>query len=147
MTREAAVTRWGAWPQRFWNRVEKSAGGCWIWKGTVSRGYGVITVPMSAMRVAHRVAYEMEVGPIPEGMQLDHLCRNTLCVNPAHLEPVTHHENQRRGLKGDLTTHCPKGHEYTPENTRRYRNHRYCRACHRDREQARRDRRAKGLGG
>jgi hypothetical protein len=71
---------------------------------------------------AHRFAYEWLVGPIPEGMELDHLCRNRGCVFPPHLEPVTHRENCLRapGVASEnvVKTHCPQGHEYTPENTR-----------------------------
>lgn len=67
---------------------------------------------------AHRYAFELHRGPIPEGLELDHLCRSTLCVNPAHLEPITHRENIRRGyaLK-PLVTHCKHGHEYSASNT------------------------------
>jgi hypothetical protein len=65
----------------------------------------------------HRWLYERWVGPIPEGLVLDHLCRNMVCVNPKHLEPVTVLENTQRGLKGVLKTHCKYGHEFTPENT------------------------------
>jgi hypothetical protein len=79
---------------------------------------------------AYRVAYILLVGPIPEGLQLDHLCRVASCVNPAHLEPVTQQENIRRQLAA--ITHCPKGHEYTPENTGHDRHGgRYCRICSR----------------
>lgn len=149
MTLEGAVTRWGRWPDRFWTRVDKDGpvpehrpelGPCWIWTGAkAGSGYGECRPPgLGRDQGAHVIAYELLVGPIPEGMQLDHECRVHACVNPAHTEPVPHLENQRRGLRGELTTHCPRGHEYTPENTRVYRGHRYCRACHRDRERARR---------
>lgn len=73
------------------------------------------------MVLAHRYAYELLVGPIPEGLHIDHLCRVRLCVNPAHLEAVTCHENNRRSTSPTAVnakkTHCPRGHEYTEENT------------------------------
>lgn len=69
-------------------------------------------------------------GPIPEGLVIDHLCRDLLCVNPGHLEPVTQKENVRRGVGHGAETHCPQGHEYTEANTRvSKKNKRYCRAC------------------
>lgn len=80
--------------------------------------------------------YEGLVGPIPDGFTLDHLCRNTSCANPAHLEPVTHEENVKRGRSGEgqaLRTHCPQGHEYTDDNTYQHGGRRFCRACHRER--------------
>jgi hypothetical protein len=92
------------------------------------------------MRLAHRVAYEHWCAPIGSGREIDHLCRNRACVNPNHLEAVSHRENVRRGLRGALTTHCAQGHEYTPENTARYRGHRACRACNRERAAERRRR-------
>lgn len=79
---------------RFWSRVERRLDGCWQWTGPQDHGgYGRI----SSIRV-HRYAYELLVAPIPEGLTIDHLCQNRLCVNPAHLEPVTMIENIRRGV-------------------------------------------------
>lgn len=113
-------------------------GDCWIWTAsTNASGYARISVS-GRYQLAHRVAYELLVGPIPEGRQLDHLCRTRTCVNPAHLEPVTQRENSRRGLRGDMTTHCPAGHAYAEHGRRRERGSRDCRACARDRERRRR---------
>ncbi len=97
---------------------------CWVWIGYADRlGYGRFRRPAEGGRgglcMAHRFAYEMLVGPVPEGLELDHLCRNRGCCNPAHLEAVTHLENMRRGahaLGETLRSHCLRGHEYTPEN-------------------------------
>lgn len=108
--------------------------GCWEW--TASRkpeGYGQCTVRRK-LRYAHRYVYETLVGPIPEGYQLDHLCRIRHCVNPEHLEPVTPQVNTLRGesllAEQARRTHCPQGHEYTPENTyTSSTNHRQCRTC------------------
>lgn len=83
--------------ERLWEKVDKT-GDCWLWTRSLTIGnrYGGLSVD-GRMRPAHRVAYELTVGPIPDGLELDHLCRNTRCVRPAHLEPVTHRENMRRG--------------------------------------------------
>lgn len=92
--------------------------GCFLWTHRLNtHGYAYISVGPKERRV-QRVYYEMEKGPIPPGLVLDHLCRNRCCVNPDHLEPVTFRENIRRGNVGKSSpkTHCPKGHEYTPEN-------------------------------
>lgn len=116
---------------RFWACVQKTET-CWLWTGPISnRGYGHISVGRKTV-LAHRFAYELLVGPIPEGLTLDHVhargCRSKACVNPGHLEPVTAQENQRRAYA--LITHCPQGHEYTSENMLRGR--RECRQCNRE---------------
>lgn len=127
----------GDHPRRFWLKVEKTDE-CWHWQGHVSQlGYGQFT--MDGLTVlAHRFAYEDVVGPIPNGLVIDHLCRVRDCVNPEHLEVVTQAENTRRGLSGVLKpalTHCPSGHDYDEENTR-YVQGKYpiCRTCDRIRK-------------
>lgn len=121
--------------QRFWEKVSKDGpGGCWLWTANLSGGgYGNFHLD-GRERVAHRLAYEWLVGPIPEGLDLDHLCRVRRCVNPAHLEPVTRRENVLRSpiaiaAQHARKTHCPAGHEYTPENTYTYNGWRCCRRC------------------
>ncbi len=123
--------------ERFWSKVEKTES-CWIWTGYKDKlGYGRFGKDRP-----YRFAYTLLVGPIPPGLSLDHLCRNPSCVNPAHLEPVTHRTNVLRGInpmaQEARQMHCKRGHEFTPENTRLYRGHRYCRACDRERTISRR---------
>lgn len=108
---------------------------CWEWPGSKVSGYGTINADGETQR-AHRVVYEAVVGPIPDGLVLDHLCRNRCCVNPAHLEPVSFAENVLRGESPPAInarkTACDNGHEFTPENTRIYKGYRICRICARD---------------
>lgn len=113
--------------------------GCWLWLGEIDRkGYGQINLGNATSgkrkrRMAHAVAYELHCTPIPRGLELDHLCRNTLCVNPDHLEPVTHKENVRRGMAHGAivarTNTCMRGHALTDSNTYWSRGRRWCRAC------------------
>jgi hypothetical protein len=92
--------------------------GCWLWTGARNaKGYGAIKVDGST-KLAHRVAFELLVAPIGDGLELDHLCRTPACINPDHLEEVTGAENSRRGISANGSkTHCANGHEFTPENT------------------------------
>jgi hypothetical protein len=114
--------------QRFWSRVDRSAGddACWPWIGAKTyRGYGAFWDGKKHSN-GHRYSYELHSGvEIPDGMQIDHLCRVTYCVNPKHLELVTRKENMRR--MGDAVTHCRMGHAYAPENT--YKDKRGSRSC------------------
>lgn len=115
--------------ERFWPKVEKTDG-CWNWMACKNHaGYGTVKYKGQS-RLAHRLCYELLIGPIPAGLVLDHLCRNPACVNPAHLDPVTHQVNMSRGSFG-TRTHCHKGHPFDAENTYRdpNRNRRVCRTC------------------
>lgn len=129
-----------ALPIRFDAKVERTET-CWLWMGaTNSRGYGCWGVD-GVSQLAHRVAYETLVGPIPEGLTIDHLCMVKTCVNPAHMEPVSVRENIRRAVEANRPTRCPYGHEYTPANlyvsTRADGRTKYsCRRCTRDRARA-----------
>lgn len=116
--------------ERFWSKVEKTDT-CWLWTAAKNTdGYGRFK-GIDRLVQAHRFAYEQLIGPIPEGLHLDHLCRVRACVNPAHLEPVTLTENLRRGRNPrSEKTHCPQGHPYDEANT--YvspRGGRFCRIC------------------
>lgn len=108
--------------------------GCWLWSGAISnRSYGSIFYE-GRMQKAHRVTWTLRNGPIPEGLELDHLCRTRSCCNPDHLEPVTREENLRRGEHKNGkqgVENCPLGHPYSPENTmiRKETGWRTCRTC------------------
>lgn len=103
-------------PDRFWPKVKKTKN-CWIWTGTKNaRGYGVIWTG-GRMALAHRVIHDLLKIEINNGLEFDHLCRNPSCVNPAHLEAVTHQENMRRGHFFNSTKSlCPHGHPYSGNN-------------------------------
>ena len=130
--------------ERFWEKVAVGeSDDCWLWTASLKpNGYSQFNYN-GKNRSGHRVAYELAVGPIPDGLTIDHLCRVRRCVNPCHLEVVTGRENQRRGFAA--RTHCPSGHEFTVENTlySKPRGHRFCRTCYRtyQREYRRRQRR------
>lgn len=137
----------GTEPERFWPKVAE-VGTCWLWlAATNDDGYGIFRRADGTNVRAHRWAWEAIVGPCPEGLEPDHLCRNPACVNPAHLEWVTHQENNRRGQPGRRVwrrerTHCKHGHEFTDETTYVLPStgERRCRPCRNDSDRRRRQR-------
>lgn len=128
---------------RFYTKFSIDENGCWIWTGAkMKNGYGRFGAGHNQVRFAHRWIYEQIHGKLSDGLVIDHLCRNPSCVNPEHLEAVTQRENILRGMAFPATnakkTHCPQGHEYTPENTIiSSRNQRHCRTCHQERDRNR----------
>ena len=129
-------------PRRIAAKIRVAEDGCWHWTACIKfDGYGRVRWD-GHQPVAHRVVYMLLVGPIGEGLHLDHLCRVRHCVNPEHLEPVTPLENVRRSSAADYwrsKTHCPRNHPYDEANTYvTKRGARTCRACARDKMRARR---------
>lgn len=140
-------------PESLWKRlIPEPNSGCWFWAGMInSGGYGQIYIGRDlskhqpafrgARMCIHRFMFETLVATVPVGLQLDHLCRQRSCANPAHLEPVTPRENVRRGDAGRIAaalqlakTHCPQGHEYSVQNTYLYHGTRRCLPCMRARQ-------------
>lgn len=124
--------------------------GCWLWTKARRSGYATCRYD-KRMWYVHRLTYVLAVGPVPDGLELDHLCRVRHCVNPAHLEPVTRRENLRRGdtfaARNAAKTHCPAGHPYDKKNTYIQPNGgRRCRRCHADRVAAARTREGGRVG-
>lgn len=123
---------------RFHSKYFVAPDSCWLWvSGIKMNGYGQFHVSSEKGSyknvLAHRFSYELIRGPIPEGLELDHLCRQRSCVNPYHLDPVTRKENLLRGegacAKNARKTFCKNGHEFTEENTYTYKKGRACRTC------------------
>lgn len=139
---------WWGLPPRFWAKVAVGPapsyapllGSCWMWTGAMAgpgaEKYGYLRVDGKTIKAA-TLAYEAMVGPVPDGLHLDHLCRVRGCIRPTHLEPVTVQENMLRGIGPSAVnarkTHCPQGHPYDAENTGLYRGSRYCKECNRTR--------------
>ena len=123
--------------ERFWAMVDRrSPVECWEWRGSLKRsktgggtGYGQFSLGHRLPIPAHRFAYEQTIGPIPAGLQLDHLCSNRACVNPGHLEPVTAGENSRRAMSGRRALLCRNGHPLTPDNEIMFGGVRRCHIC------------------
>lgn len=132
-------------PVDVWKRIQVDANGCWIWTGSKGRqGYGRTTHGDGSTKYTgtHRLTYMRIVGAVPEGLELDHLCRVRSCCNPEHLEPVTHRENMLRGETvfafNAKKTHCRHGHELSGDNLMpTTRNERACRTCVTSRRKAR----------
>lgn len=147
-------------PERFWNKtIPEPMSGCWLWTGQIRKdGYPLFwDIDVRKMTRAYHWPFRVIHGPMPAGLDHDHLCRVRCCVNPAHLEAVTRSVNVRRGLAPDRIasfnrnkTHCPAGHEYTPENTgiakssKTPNGYRFCRICDRAEQRRRYHRRTHG---
>ena len=132
--RSVSMTKSVPIEERFWSKVDKNGpNGCWEWTAAKSKGYGHVRCD-GRWQAAYRVAYELLVGPIPEGLHVDHLCRNPACVNPSHLEPVTLAENTRRGFSPPALAArqelCVNGHPFDRVDRR---GQRVCSVCSRSR--------------
>lgn len=141
-------------PRRFWDKVKivdcalrPELGPCWEWTACLNKaGYGKLVIGSRTDKsrksvLAHRFAYENLIGPFTKGLESDHLCHNTACVNPAHIEPVTSLENQHRSKHNNgrsARNHCPQGHPYDGKNTSiGTKGERRCRTCIRERSRIR----------
>lgn len=114
--------------ERFLSKISISDSGCWEWTACLVGRYGYFW--NKKLGYSHRFIYEYYHGDISSVLELDHLCRNRKCVNPLHLEQVTHKTNMGRGMRAQ-STHCKRGHEFTPENTYPKPTGRECRTCKR----------------
>lgn len=125
----------GPEPKRFWTKVAILENGCWQWKaGKCNGGHGLFHLQGGKKNIkAHVWAYVKHIGRVPDGKELDHLCRNPACVNPLHLEPVTHRENILRGnsfaAMQARRTHCIHGHPLSGDNLGYKDGHRWCKLC------------------
>ena len=143
-----------ALPTRFQSKVRVADNGCWLWMAAKINGYGRYGQGRGRHVAAHRFSYETLIGAIPSGLEIDHLCLTKHCVNPAHLEPVTHSENIRRAFvngqaKGQAqptkglkmverrNSHCPQGHDLSVHGLEKPGHGWRCKLCHRDRERER----------
>lgn len=137
------MSRWPSAEDRFHaNYVINRETACWEWTARLDRdGYGHLRVD-GPRHLAHRFAYTMLVGPIPEGLTIDHLCRVRHCVNPEHMEPVTRAVNTLRGVSFSAQlakqVACKRGHVFDEANTYRWHGYRICRTCRSEYVRARR---------
>ena len=138
------MTPFKPWEQRYWENVEISDNGCWNWIASKGKPYGQISINLKDNSV-HRVMWEQTREKIPSGISIDHLCRNTKCVNPIHMEPVTIGENVLRGTGitaiNKRKTHCNRGHEFSGNNLMMVgplKKWRQCRECTRIKSRLRR---------
>jgi hypothetical protein len=133
--------------ERITLKLDKATSECWLWTGARNRGgYGVVRGDDGRARILHRLVYELLVGPVPDGLDLDHLCRVRHCCNPTHLEPVTRQTNVDRGTYAagvQRRESCSRNHPFTPENTKTTRRGtRTCRTCANERNRRYRERTA-----
>lgn len=113
--------------EKFFSKIVTTKSGCWEWIGCTSKGYGLFRGFDSEKTSSHRFSYLIFNGELKNKMHIDHLCKNTKCCNPRHLEQVTPKENVIRAKT--QITHCPYGHQYSQKNTRLYKNARNCKEC------------------